>query len=61
MLLYHFLASTINGKIYKSHTKVKNLKNQVQRGMKNLNYLKDYILYQIFKIILSILSKSMKQ
>ena len=31
-----------------------NLKYQLQRGMKNLNYLMDLILYQIFKIIWNI-------
>ena len=30
-------------------------------GAKTLNYLMDYILYQIFKIILSISPKNMKQ
>ena len=29
-------------------------KYQLQHGMKNLNYLMDHILYQIFKIILNI-------
>ena len=38
-----------------------NLKYKLQRGMKNLNYLMDNILYQIFKAVLSISSKSMKQ
>ena len=32
-----------------------NLKYQLQHGMKNVNYLKDHILYQIFKIILNII------
>ena len=40
--------------IKKSHTKIMNLKYQLGHGMKSLNYLMDYILYQIFKIILSI-------
>ena len=35
----------------------KNLKYQLQRGTKNLNYLMDDILYQIFKIILRKSSK----
>ena len=30
------------------------LKYQLQHGMKNLNYLMDQIIYQIFKIILQI-------
>ena len=38
-----------------------NLKYQVQRGIRNLNYLIDHILYQIFKTIMSISSKNMKQ
>ena len=36
----------------KSHTKIINLKYQLQHGMKSLNYLLDHILYKIFKIIL---------
>ena len=54
MLLYQTLAFTIYGKIQKSHTKIISLKYQLQHGMKNLNYLMDHILYQIFKIILNI-------
>ena len=38
-----------------------NLKYHLQRRMKNLNYLMGHILYQIFKIILGILSKSVDQ
>ena len=38
-----------------------NLKDQLQHGMKNLNYLMDHILYQIFKIILNINFKSMRK
>ena len=34
--------------------------NLLQRRMKNLNYVIGHILYQIFKIILSISSKNMK-
>ena len=41
-------------KIYKRHIKTINLRFQLQHGMKKLNYLMDYILYQIFKIILNI-------
>ena len=41
----------IREKISKSHIVTINLKYQLQHGMKNLNYLMDYILYQIFKII----------
>ena len=39
-------------KYKKSHIKIINLKCQLHHGMKNLNYLMDHILYQIFKIIL---------
>ena len=35
-------------------------KYQLQHGMINLNYLMVHILYQIFKTILSILSKNVK-
>ena len=45
----------------KSHTKIIILKCQLQHEAKNLNYLMDHILYQIFKIILSISSKSLRQ
>ena len=38
----------------KNDTKAINLKNQLQRGIKNLSYLMDHILYQIFKITLNI-------
>ena len=61
MLLYQTLAFTIRGKIYKSHTKIINLKYQLRQGMKNLNYLMGHILYQIFKTTLSISSKNMRQ
>ena len=54
MLLYQILAHTINRKIKKRLIRTINLKYQLQRGMKNLNYLMDYILYQILKIILNI-------
>ena len=42
----------------KKSQKIKNLKYQLQHGVKNLNYLMGHILYQIFKIILSILLKN---
>ena len=58
MFLYQILAYTKHGKILKSDRKTINLKYQLQRGMKNLNNLMDYTLYQIFKIILSISSKN---
>ena len=37
-----------------------NLKYQLQRRMENQNYLMDQIMYQTFKIILSISSKKNK-
>ena len=57
MLLYQILSYTIHGKIQKSHAVTINLKYLSQRGMNNLNYLTDPILYQIFKIILTIFVK----
>ena len=54
MLHYQTLAFTIHGKILKSHTVIINLKYQLQRAMKSLNYVMDYILYHIFKITLNI-------
>ena len=54
MLLYQILAYTIHEKMSKSRTKTINIKYQLQRGMKNLKYLMNDILYQMFKIILSI-------
>ena len=38
----------------KNSYKNNKFKNQLQYGMKNLNYLMDHILYQISKIILNI-------
>ena len=38
----------------KSYIRTISLKFQLQHGMKNLNYLMDHILYQIYKIILNI-------
>ena len=45
----------------KNHTKIINLKNQLQHEMKNLNYMMDHILYQIFKIILNISKKTRRK
>ena len=45
----------------KSPIKTINLKCHPPHGMKHLNYLKDCILYQIFKIILSASEKNMKK
>ena len=38
-----------------------NLKYHLRHGIKILNYLMDHILYQIFKIILSIFKKNMEK
>ena len=54
MFLYQTLAYTIHRKIYKSHIRMINLKDQHQYGMNNLNYLMDHILYPAFKVILNI-------
>ena len=43
---------------YKQFIRKLKLKYQLPRGMKNFNYLMVHILYQIFKTILSILSKN---
>ena len=59
-MLYQILAFNIHGKIKKSHTKTINLKYQLRHGMKSLNYLMGHILYEIFKIILSIIEKHQK-
>ena len=47
--------------MYKSCIITINLKLQLQYRMKHLNYLTDHILYQMFKIILSISLKKVKQ
>ena len=60
MLLCQILATTIYGKILKSHIKTTNLKYLIQRRMIILNYIMDLILSQIFKISLSISLKSIK-
>ena len=57
----HIPYATIRRKTQKSHTKTIDLKYQLQRGMKNLNYLMDHIFYQISKVVLSILSKNIKK
>ena len=54
------LVFTIHGKTI--HKKIIHLiKYHLKHGMKCLNYLMDHIMYHIFKNILSILSKNMKQ
>ena len=57
MLLHQIIASNIDGKVLKSHTKSINSKYQLLRGIKNLNYLMDYILYSIFNIIFEYIIK----
>ena len=55
------LAFITRGKTEKAHTITINLKYLHQHGMKNLNYQMDCILYQKFKIILSIFKKNMEK
>ena len=43
------LSTYYTWKNIKKPTKIVNLKYQLRHGMKRLNYLMDYILYQIFK------------
>ena len=48
-------------KKYKKSCNNNKLKIQLEHGMKNFNYLIDYILYQIFNIILSTYLKRMEK
>ena len=48
------LSNNYTWKNVKKSYKITNLKYQLRHRMKNLNYLMDHILYQIFKIILNI-------
>ena len=59
-LPYEILAFIIHEKKSYKNNKFK-LSAQLLREMINLNYLMDHILYHIFKIILSISLKKMKQ
>ena len=61
MFLYQILVYVIHEKLWKTNITTINLKSQLQRGTKNLNYLTDDILYETFKIISGISSKNMKQ
>ena len=45
----------------KNHKKIINLKHQLQHGMKSLNYLMGHILFQVFKIILTIFIKTWRR
>ena len=60
MSLYQIFTFTIYGKYKKGHKKIINLKNQLRHGLKIFSYLMSHIVYQIFKIILSILLKKYK-
>ena len=60
MLLYETLAYVIHRKTCKTFMKRINLKHHPERGVESLTYLMDHILYQIFKINLSISLKNMK-
>ena len=59
ILLHQTVASTIHKKNKNSYKK--EFKYQLQSVMINLNYLIGHILYQIFKNLLNISSKNMKQ
>ena len=60
MLLYQILAFTYIEKCKKSHNKkiikakITNSKYQLRHGMKSLSYLKDHILYPMFKNVSNI-------
>ena len=60
MLVNQILTSAIHGK-YKKSYKNNKLKHLHQRGMINLNFLRDQILHQIFKIIFSTSPKNMRR
>ena len=59
ILLYQTLGFNIHEKLEESYMKLINLK--YQHGMKSLNYLMDLILYRIFKMILNLSQKNMRQ
>ena len=54
MFLYHILAFTMHGEIFKKSFKIINLKYQLRHGLNSWNYLMDHILCQILKNILNI-------
>ena len=60
MFQYEILAYSIHAKTKKVKKKKKHLKHWLQRGMRNLNYQMDHILYQVLKIIFNISSKKDK-
>ena len=60
VLHYQILVFITHGKTKKAHAITINLKYQHQHGMINLNCLMDCMLYQIFKIILSLFKKNRK-
>ena len=51
MLFYQIFKKIKRKKIRAINLRTMNLKYQLQHGMKNLNYLMDHILDEIFKII----------
>ena len=57
MLLYQTLVFIAHGKTEKAYIIITNLRYQPQHGMINLNYQMDDIMYQIFRIILSMFLK----
>ena len=57
MLRYQTLAYTRYGELQKSHLRTINSKYQLQRAMKNLNYLMVHILSHKLKTILSQINK----
>ena len=61
MLVDQALVILYMEKYRKSHTKIINLKYQLQHGFKSLYYLMDHILCQIFKTALNISLKNMEK
>ena len=61
ILFYQIIAFTRHGKISKSYPKEINLKNLLQHGITNLNYLMDHIMYLRFETNFSESLKYMKQ
>ena len=57
-MLYQILVFTKHGKNLKIHVRTINLEFQLEHGTKNLNYLMDHILYQVFKVNFNIYEKS---
>ena len=53
-----YAALSNNGKIWKNRTNTVNLECQPQRGMRNLNWLRDDFLYCVFKNKLNLTPKT---